>query len=83
MVHPGEVFKAAILSNAVSIVVAHNHPGGSLKPSPDDIKTTEMLIAAGALLNIPLLDHVIVSVNGYHSLRETKPISGRRPRELI
>jgi DNA repair protein RadC len=70
LVHMREVFKAAILSNAVSILVAHNHPGGSLTPSSDDIKTTERLVAAGQLLDIPVIDHVIVSVNGCSSLRE-------------
>lgn len=70
LVHMREVFKAAILSNAVGILVAHNHPGGSLTPSPDDIKTTERLVAAGQLLDIPVIDHVIVSVNGCCSLRE-------------
>lgn len=70
LVHPREVFKPAIMANSVSILVAHNHPGGSLKPSPEDLDTTVTLINAGNLLGIKVLDHVIVSSNGLMSLRE-------------
>jgi DNA repair protein RadC len=70
LVHPREVFKAAILANAFAIIVAHNHPAGSLNPSREDIETTEKLIAVGELLGIKLIDHVIVSSNGLNSMRE-------------
>ena len=67
---PRDVFKSAILANAVAIIVCHNHPSGSLDPSPEDIKLTKQLIAAGELLGIKVLDHLIVSSQGYKSLRD-------------
>jgi len=73
LVHPREVFKAALLANSYAIIVAHNHPAGSLTPSREDIETTETLIKAGKLLGVTVLDHVIVSSNGLQSLRELKP----------
>ena len=66
---PGDVFKSAILANAVSIIVCHNHPSGDLTPSPEDIELTKQLIAAGEVLGIKVLDHLIVSSQGYKSLR--------------
>jgi len=71
LVHPREVFKAALLANSNSIIVAHNHPTGSLQPSEEDLNVTETLIKAGELMGVRLLDHVIVSSNGTSSLRET------------
>ncbi|MBS1992693.1 MAG: hypothetical protein JSS83_19375 [Cyanobacteria bacterium SZAS LIN-3] len=73
LVHPREVFKAALLANSYAIIVAHNHPGGSLTPSREDIETTETLINAGKLLGVSVLDHVIVSSAGFASLREERP----------
>jgi DNA repair protein RadC len=70
LVHPREVFKAAILDNTNSIIVAHNHPAGSLIPSAEDLLVTRVLIKAGAILGIGLLDHIIVSSEGVRSLRE-------------
>lgn len=69
MVSPREVFKAAILANAASIVVAHNHPSGDPTPSPEDEAVTEMLVNAGKLLGIEVLDHVIVGDDAFHSMR--------------
>src|SRR5262249_22470583 len=60
LVHPREVFKAAIAANAAAIVVAHNHPSGDPTPSEADIKVTRDLIRAGQLLKIDVLDHVII-----------------------
>lgn len=77
LVSPREVFKAAILANACSIIVAHNHPSGDPEPSPEDLHITEQLAKAGKLLDIELLDHVIVGEDGsYTSLR----LSGRFPK---
>ena len=60
MVHPREVFKPAILSNAAAIIIAHNHPSDDTDPSPEDNKLTKRLKEAGALLGITLLDHIII-----------------------
>lgn len=68
VVHPREVFKAAILSNAAKIICFHNHPSGGTVPSVQDIKITEILIEAGELLGIPLIDHVIITDEGYASI---------------
>lgn len=58
--HPREVFKTAILANAASIVLIHNHPSGNPQPSPDDIGVTKRMTRVGALVGIPLVDHVII-----------------------
>jgi DNA repair protein RadC len=60
LVHPREVFKPAILANAASIIVGHNHPSGDVQPSGEDKELTLKLKGAGVLLGIPLVDHVIV-----------------------
>lgn len=60
LVHPREVFKAAILSNAHSILVAHNHPSGNPTPSPEDLETTATLIKASKIMGIQLLDHLVI-----------------------
>jgi len=64
MVHPREVFADAVRDRAASIIVAHNHPSGSLKASPEDISITERLIKAGNILGIPVLDHLILIPDG-------------------
>lgn len=72
LVHPREVFKAAIINNSYAIIAAHNHPSGSkLIPSNEDRDTTIQLIAAGKLLGINLLDHLILDPGeGSYSFRE-------------
>src|SRR6266436_1559994 len=60
IVHPREVFKPAILSNAAAIILAHNHPSGAPQPSQEDRVLTVRLVAAGKLLGISILDHVII-----------------------
>jgi len=67
---PGEVFKGALLANAVSIILCHNHPSGDLSPSEEDIKITKRLIEVGELLGVKVLDHLIVSDQGYRTLRD-------------
>lgn len=69
LVHPREVFKQALSRNAVSIIVAHNHPSGQPDPSPEDIIVTERVAKVGIALGIPLLDHVIISNNLFISLK--------------
>ncbi|MBI4533686.1 MAG: DNA repair protein RadC [Candidatus Melainabacteria bacterium] len=75
LVHPREVFKAAILSNSYAIVVCHNHPSLSqVLPSLEDLRTTRQLIESGKLLGISVLDHLIISPNqDVYSLRENHP----------
>lgn len=70
IVHPREVFRTAIVKNAIAIIVAHNHPSGNLEPSPDDIEVTERLRKAGEIIGINILDHVIISRQGYISFKE-------------
>jgi len=67
---PRDVFKSAILANAVAIIVCHNHPSGSLIPSDSDIELTKQIVEVGELLGIKVLDHLIVSNQGYKSLRD-------------
>lgn len=70
VVHPREVFKAAILANAASIVVAHCHPSGDVEPSPDDIALTQRLVRAGELIGITLADHLVIGDGRYYSFKE-------------
>ncbi len=71
LVHPREVMKTAILSNSNSIMIAHNHPSGSLEPSEEDKKITNRLIQACEILGIRLLDHIIIGDNdSYFSFKE-------------
>ncbi|MHB1328282.1 MAG: RadC family protein [Gemmatimonadales bacterium] len=60
LVHPREVFRLAIAEAAAGIIVVHNHPSGDPTPSPEDRSVTSQLVSAGAILGIPVLDHVIV-----------------------
>lgn len=68
LIHPREVFKYAVRLSASSIILVHNHPSGNLNPSKEDIRVTEELIEIGSKLNIPLIDHIIVSDKGYLSI---------------
>ena len=70
IIHPREVFRTAIVNNAASVIIVHNHPSGNLSPSDDDIETTKKLRQAGAIIGIKLLDHIIVSedIRGYQSI---------------
>ncbi len=70
LVHPREVFKSAVLSNAFSVLLLHNHPSGICRPSDSDIKITKRLIECGNLMGIPVSDHVIVGGEDYYSFRE-------------
>jgi len=70
IVHPREVFKAAILANVASVVFLHNHPSGSTEPSLDDIEITNRLCKAGAILGINILDHLIITRNDYFSFKK-------------
>lgn len=65
-----EVFRSAIRKNAAAIIVVHNHPSGDPTPSPEDVRVTEMLVEAGKLLDIAVLDHVVIGRNRFVSLKE-------------
>lgn len=71
IVHPREVYKHAVAYSAARVIVVHNHPSGDVTPSDNDRTVTQVLEEAGATMGIPLLDHIIVSRNGYTSLRGT------------
>jgi DNA repair protein RadC len=71
LVHPREVFKAAILNNSASIIVSHQHPSGDITPSGEDIAVSKRLAEAGRMLGIEVLDHLIVNAAAeYTSLKE-------------
>lgn len=70
IVHPREVMKSAILSNAASIIVGHNHPSGKTEPSREDIEVTKRLVEAGKVIGIEVLDHIIVGDETFTSLKE-------------
>ena len=72
-VHPRETFACALEDRAVSIMIAHNHPSGSLEASVEDLLSTRRLAEAGHLMRIPVLDHLIVAEGGFVSLREKFP----------
>lgn len=65
-----DIYKRALLNNAYSIVIAHNHPSGDVTPSSTDITFTERVIKAGDILGISCLDHIIVSMDNHYCLRE-------------
>lgn len=67
---PKVIFGAALKCNSSSIVLAHNHPSAALKPSQADINMTRKLAAAGQLLDMPVLDHIIVTAEGYFSFAD-------------
>ena len=70
LVHPREVFRAAVAERAAGVVLVHNHPSGDPTPSSEDRAVTGQLAAAGALLGIPVLDHVIIGRGRYVSFSE-------------
>jgi DNA repair protein RadC len=70
LVHPREVFRAAIAEAAAGIIVVHNHPSGDPTPSADDREVTRQLVEAGRLLDLPVYDHVIVGGARYVSFAE-------------
>jgi DNA repair protein RadC len=79
IVHPREVFREATLAGAFALILFHNHPSGDAKPSPDDVALTRRLIAAGELMGITVLDHIIVTDRGYYSLREAGDLRAPAP----
>jgi len=70
IVHPREVFKAALLASAAHIIVAHNHPSGDPTPSREDIDITRKLVETGNIMGISVLDHVIIGDGRHFSMKE-------------
>lgn len=70
VIRVGELFRAAIRENAAALIVTHNHPSGDPAPSPEDVQVTRQIVAAGKLLDIELLDHIIIGHQRYVSLKE-------------
>ena len=72
LVRVAEVFKEAVRVNAASIIVAHNHPSGDPTPSTEDVRVTEQIVAAGKLLEVEVLDHLVIGERKWVSLREKR-----------
>jgi DNA repair protein RadC len=71
VVHPREVFREAVTGGAAAIVLFHNHPSGDPTPSPDDLALTRRIIAAGELMGIDVIDHIVLADMRYSSLKES------------
>jgi len=74
MIHPRDIFREAILNNAVKILCIHNHPSGNPVPSKSDKLVTKRIKESGELLGILLLDHVVIGENSYYSFVEENEI---------
>jgi DNA repair protein RadC len=68
----GELFKEAIRQNASSIILVHNHPSGDPSPSPEDVQVTRVVIEAGKMLDVDVLDHLVIGHGKYVSLKERR-----------
>lgn len=75
VIDPGPLFKMAVLENARAIILCHNHPSGNLRPSEADLQITRKLIQAGTLLEIQVIDHLIITNQGYLSMADEGLIS--------
>jgi DNA repair protein RadC len=74
VISPKDILKVALLSNATSIILGHNHPSTDLTPSPHDIETTRNIKKACTTVDINLVDHLLINSNGeYYSIREHTP----------
>ena len=81
LVRIGELFTAAVRRHAAGLILVHNHPSGDPAPSPDDLHLTAEAVAAGRLLDLPVLDHLVIGGDAFVSLRDRGiPFdTGRRP----
>ncbi len=75
VVDPKRIYKTALEDHASGIILLHNHPSGALKPSKADRMLTQKLINAGTFLDIMVLDHLIISNQGYHSFADNGELS--------
>jgi len=71
LAHPREIFREVLKQGATRAIVAHNHPSGSLEPSPEDLSLTRQLLKGASFLDVPLLDHLILGNGNFVSLRQT------------
>src|SRR5205814_2613698 len=74
IVQPRDVFREAMLGGAAAVIAFHNHPSGDPTPSPDDVELTRRLVAAGVLMGIDVVDHIILGDVRYCSFKETGQI---------
>lgn len=81
LIHPRDIFREVIKQGANRTIIAHNHPSGSLEPSPEDIALTEQLLQGGRYLNIPILDHLILGNGNHQSLRQISDLWQQYPQE--
>ena len=75
IIHPRDIFQRAILSNAASVILVHNHPSGDPTPSSEDIELTNILVQVGKMMDLPILDHVVIGDGKFVSLKERGIIS--------
>jgi DNA repair protein RadC len=68
----GELFREAVRHNATAMIVVHNHPSGDPTPSPEDVEVTRTLVAAGKLMDVEILDHLVIGKQRYVSLKERR-----------
>ena len=83
LVHPREVFRRAIRETAAAMIFVHNHPSGDPTASPEDRQLTDLLVRAGDLLGIPVLDHIVVGAETYTSFADAGWIGGLVPAERV
>lgn len=81
LAHPRDIFREVIRNGATRAIVAHNHPSGSVEPSPEDISLTRQLLTGAQFLGIPLLDHLILGNGDYRSLRQTTNLWQEHPQQ--
>jgi DNA repair protein RadC len=79
LVHPREVFRAAVHDAAAALILVHNHPSGDPSPSREDHEVTRRLARAGEIMGIRVLDHVVVAEHGYYSFQESGQLSAADP----
>lgn len=72
--HPRDIFREVIKRGATRVIVAHNHPSGSLEPSQEDISLTRQLLKGSQILGIPLLDHLILGNGDWSSIRQNSDL---------
>ncbi len=71
LVDPTEVFSFALQKRAAQLIMVHNHPGGSLKPSPDDTEITDRMYQVGLFLDLPVIDHLIITERKFYSFKDS------------